>query len=333
MMHRLRPMAAEPRTRTPNGGNPSSWAEATAPDGTPIAWTADGPLARRREAIVLCNGIACSDAYWYGIAPRLARSRAVIRWDYRGHGRSGDPIDRSEIGPDAFVADLRTVLDAAGIDRAVLVGHSYGVQVVLEAYRLFPERVAALVAVAGASGRPLSRGRERDTRDALLAGVRRFAAGMPQVASKTWEAVWDSPSVHRLARVLGGTTAAAPPEVMRQYFAHVRDRDPELLLEMMEAMQQHRADDLLPTLDAPLLVLAGDRDGLTPLAVLRAMALSAPRGELAIRHGAAHTLPAEHPAWVAGEIDRFLRRHEGTTGVTAPDARNGSDVGSTRKAI
>ena len=326
-------MTAEPHTRVPNGGRPASWSQATATDQTTIAWTVAGPQTHAGDPVVLCNGIACSDAYWFGVAPRLARTRAVIRWDYRGHGRSGDPVDRSEIGAAAFTEDLRTVMDAAGIDRAVLVGHSYGVQVVLEAYRRYPQRVAALVAVAGAAGRPLSRGRERDAGDALLAAVRRFAAGMPQVASRTWEAVWDSPSVLRLARVLGGTTAAAPPEVMRQYFAHVRDRDPELLLEMMDAMQQHRADDLLPMLDAPLLVLAGDRDGLTPLSVLRAMALSAPNGELAIRHGAAHTLPAEHPAWVASEIDRFLRGHEGRTGIGIPDARNGPHVGPTREAI
>jgi pimeloyl-ACP methyl ester carboxylesterase len=255
---------------------------------------------------VLCNGIACSDAYWYGVAPRLAQTRPVVRWDYRGHGHSGDPIDRRLIDVGACVDDLEAVLDDAVIERAVLVGHSYGVQVALETYRRLPRRVAAIVAVAGAPGRPLARGRDRETSESLLTALQGFLSGTPNLARRTWDTVWDSPALYRLARLLGGTTVAAPVEVMQEYFRHVRDRDPELLLDMLRAMQGHRADDVVGDLGVPLLVLAGDRDRLTPLSLLRDMALTAPRGELAIRHGGGHTLPAEHPSWVTAEIVRFL---------------------------
>lgn len=254
---------------------------------------------------MLCNGIACSDAYWYGVAPRLAPTRPVVRWDYRGHGRSSDPVDRGRIDVGACTEDLEAVLDDAGIGQAVLVGHSYGVQVVLETYRRRPQRVAAIVAVAGAPGRPLARGQDRETGDSLLDALQSFITGTPNLAKRAWDTVWDSPALYRLARLLGGTTVAAPAEVMQQYFQHVRNRDPQLLLDMMRAMQRHRADDIVEDLRVPLLVLAGDRDRLTPLKLLRDMALTAPRGVLAVHHGGAHTLPAEHPSWVATEIARF----------------------------
>lgn len=294
-----------------------AWRTVAAPDGTDIAWLLEGPAGAL--PVVLCNGIACSDAYWFGVAPRLAADRPVLRWDYRGHGRSGDPVDTHRVDVRASAEDLEAVLDAAGVERGLLVGHSYGVQVALEAYRQVPERVAALVAVAGAPRLPpgdrplLTRGRAADTGDSLLQALQAFACSRPDLARRTWDTVWSSPAVHPLARLVGGTTLAAPPEVMQGYFTHVRDRDPQLLLDMIRAMQAHQADDVVERLDVPLLVLAGDRDRLTPLPVLRRLAFAAPRGELAIMHGGAHTLPAEHPGWVVEAITRFVGEQLETT--------------------
>lgn len=292
-------------------------------DGTAIAWTLD-PASAVTDAgvpVVLCNGIACSDAYWWGVAPLLARGRAVLRWDYRGHGRSGQPVDTGAIGVPDNARDLAVVVDAAGLDRVVLVGHSYGVQVALEGQRLLGDRVAALVAIAGAASRPLSRGGDGTTRESLLTGLQRFSGAAPRLANRTWDAVWDSTAVDRLARLLGGSSSAAPPDVMRAYYEHVRDRDMAVLLEMLQAMQRFDGDPLIAALPVPLLVLAGDRDGLTPLSVLRGMALAAPRGELAVRHGGAHTLPAEYPRWVAEETEHFLARAAAPS--TRADAASG----------
>ena len=274
-------------------------------DGTPIAWTIDGPPGA--DPVVLCNGIACSDAYWYAVAPALSRAHRVVRWDYRGHGRSGDPVDRSRTDVAASAADLLAVLDAAGLDRAVIVGHSYGVQVALELYGQAPDRVAALVAVAGAPPAP-GPTRTADTWEAVLLAVRAMLTTSPKTARRTWDRVWDSPGVYQVARLIGGTTTAAPMPVMRSYFTHVRERDPALLLDMLRGMQAYDAAPVIGQLAVPLLALAGDRDRLTPVEALRHLALTAPQGELAVRHGAAHTLPAEHPAWVSGEILRFLDR-------------------------
>lgn len=287
------------------------WHRVAGADGTSIAWTvgaaaSEGAGTPSDVPVVLCNGIACSDAYWYGVAPLLEQARPVVRWDYRGHGRSGPPVDATAVEVADNAADLARVVDAAGLPRTVLVGHSYGVQVALEGQRILGDRVAAVVAVAGAASRPLTRGGDTTTRETLLTGLQRFSDAAPALANRTWDAVWDSTVVDRLARVLGGSSSAAPPEVMRAYYDHVRRRDTTVLFAMLQAMQRYDGDAVVTDLPVPLLVLAGDRDGLTPLSVLRRMALAAPLGELAVRHGGAHTLPAEYPRWVASEIERFL---------------------------
>jgi len=256
---------------------------------------------------VLCNGIACSTSYWATLTGRLSGERPVVEWDYRGHGASGTPDDLGAATIDDVMADLDTVLRAADAAPAVLVGHSFGVQVTLEAARRWPERVAAIVAIAGSPGAPLPDRATRPTFGAL-AMVERLRAYAPDRAEEAWRAWWRSPLVHLAARAVGGTSATVPGDVMLSYYDHVATRDVGLLLAMMRAMQEHDASDILPTLDVPLLALAGDADRLTPLPVMTRLALDAPHGELAVHHGGTHTLPAEHPAWVLDQMRMLLAR-------------------------
>lgn len=278
-------------------------------DGSTIAWRRDGPAnGSTGTPVALCNGIACSTDYWTTIAADLATGRPVLQWDYRGHGRSDVPARPDATTVEDLVGDLVAVLGAAGTDRAVLVGHSFGVQVVLEAARRLPSTaVAAVVAVAGAPGAPLPRGTTRPVVGPLEL-IARAHDRRPERAGDVWRAWWRSPVPHMLARAIGGTSAAAPPAVMTSYYEHVSTRDVGVLLAMLRAMQDHDASDVVPQLQVPLLALAGDADRLTPLPVMASLALGAPDGELVVCHGGTHTLPAERPEWVVAQLEPLLER-------------------------
>lgn len=304
------PQPPEPTPAAGGRAAPTGWQTTAAADGTRLAWRVDGPASGldRGPAVVCCNGIACSDHYWTEVVPSLAAVRPVVRWDYRGHGRSGAPADRDLVGVDAVVDDLVAVLDAAEVDQAVLVGHSYGVQIALEGFRrLGRDRVAGLVAVAGTPGAPLQRfGMEPG---ALLFPVAAaVATTAPVTTARLWRRLWGSPAMPWIARAVRGTTAAAPRPVLNDYFTHVGGLDLDLMVRMFASMEAHSAVDVLDDLPVPLLAVAGDADGLTPVSVMRDLALAAPDGELVVVHGASHTLPAEHPRRLAAEIDAFVDR-------------------------
>jgi pimeloyl-ACP methyl ester carboxylesterase len=284
----------------------SGWHRLRSFDGTELAWRVDAPAAGdRRTPVVLCNGIACSDGYWTDVAPRLARHRPVLRWDYRGHGRSGAPEDPGEHHVSSVVADLGCLLDHLGWGPALLVGHSYGVQVVLEAAGEHPRRAAGIGLIAGAPGQPLTRPTGVDPQLLLFPVLGLLAGTAPGLVERAWQQLWRSPAVYWGARVLRGTSRETPRRVMRDYFDHVGGLDPLLLLDMFRSMQAHTAEHVLDTLDVPLLALAGDADGLTPLERMTRLAVRG-RGELVIFRGGSHTLPAERPAEVAGHLERLL---------------------------
>jgi pimeloyl-ACP methyl ester carboxylesterase len=125
----------------------------TSADGTLIeawhndAWHrgSDGPV------VLLCNGLGTNAYAW----PDLLRPDCdirVISWNHRGVGRSARPDDPERCGVDAMVEDAIAVMDAAGIESAIVAGWSIGVNTAFELAVRHPERVRGIFAVAGVPG-------------------------------------------------------------------------------------------------------------------------------------------------------------------------------------
>ena len=121
-------------------------------DGTRLrAWTNDPDCLIDGPTLVLCNGLGTSA--W--TAPALLHPDCgvrVVSWNHRGTGGSDRPVDRGHVGIDAFVEDALAVMDHAGVDRAVLMGWSMGVNTMFELALHHPDRVSGLFAVAGVPG-------------------------------------------------------------------------------------------------------------------------------------------------------------------------------------
>ncbi len=102
-------------------------------------------LGSGSPAVVFIHGWTCDLTFWRLNAPAIAAKHRVLLIDLPGHGRSDKPevsytLERFARGVDAVLRD-------AGVDRAVLVGHSMGGPVALKFYRLYPKKVVALVNV------------------------------------------------------------------------------------------------------------------------------------------------------------------------------------------
>jgi pimeloyl-ACP methyl ester carboxylesterase len=101
-----------------------------------------------RTTLVFVHGWTCDSSSWAGQVPALAKKYRVLTLDLPGHGRSGAPKD-GKFSMDLFARAVEAVRAEAGADKIVLVGHSMGAPVIRQYARLYPQRVAALVAVDG----------------------------------------------------------------------------------------------------------------------------------------------------------------------------------------
>lgn len=91
--------------------------------------------------LLLVHGLFGSGANWHGIAPRLAEARPVLAADLRNHGDSPHAADMTYA---ALAADLVALLDAEGIERAAVAGHSLGGKAAMWLALAHPQRVAGL---------------------------------------------------------------------------------------------------------------------------------------------------------------------------------------------
>lgn len=272
-------------------------------DGTRIAYR----VAGQGRPIVLANGLSTSDFFWRPLMERWTRTHRVITWDYKGHGES-DPA-QTDFGTriSSLADDMRRVMDETDTHEAVLLGFSMGCQVVLEAWRAYPERIAGLGLILGPAGRLF------DTALRPLAGptIQRLFKHVPPP--------WLPPVfgvAHRLAGMPGSMTMgrwmrlygrAAGNADLTRYVEHFGRLDPRTLARIALQGGEHDARDVLPTIDVPSLVVTGDKDIFAPPRTVGLPIHAAIPGSRLLRLGeGTHLSVVEHAGPIARSVSGLL---------------------------
>ncbi|MEE8422251.1 MAG: alpha/beta fold hydrolase [Dehalococcoidia bacterium] len=110
-------------------------------DGVSVYYAAHG----QGSPVLLSHGYGATSAMWEGQLGPLGGAHRIVTWDMRGHGETDSPDDQDAYTEDTAVEDMAAVLDAEGIDQAVVGGLSLGGYMSLGFYLKYPERVSALM--------------------------------------------------------------------------------------------------------------------------------------------------------------------------------------------
>jgi pimeloyl-ACP methyl ester carboxylesterase len=111
-------------------------------DGVAIQYESRG---RGEPVLVFVHCWCCDRTYWKNQLPRFAKKHKVVAIDLAGHGGSG--LNRKTWGPGTYADDVQAVVDKLKLDKMILIGHSMGGPVVVEAANRLAGRVQAIVAV------------------------------------------------------------------------------------------------------------------------------------------------------------------------------------------
>jgi pimeloyl-ACP methyl ester carboxylesterase len=257
---------------------------ARAADGTDIAWREVGA----GEPLLLISGQAVDSRAWDAVVPELSQCFRVITFDYRGIGDSAAGADDS-YSTRHFARDAVAVIDAAGVKRAHVYGHSMGGRVAQWIALDSAPRVASLVLGATTAGDARGASRSAQTSADLASGdpdrlARLFFRSGERRADGA--AFFDHRSTHRARRL---------------HFA---------------ASLSHDTWDRLADIAAPTLVIHGSADEMTPPGNAERMAAAIPRAQLVLIEGARHGYYLEEPEATRVVVD-FLRNHPAGDPVAA----------------
>jgi pimeloyl-ACP methyl ester carboxylesterase len=257
--------------------------------------------------MVLCDGLGCDGFAWKYLLPRLKAQHRVIRWHYRGHGRSTVPAERTRVGMAYTCDDLAAVLEATGVKEAVVFGHSMGAQVALEFHRGHPELVRGLVLVCGSYGNPLDTFHDDTLLKTAFPAIRSVVERFPSLSAKVINAITTSEIALQVALRFEVNGELLRRADLIPYFDHLGKMDPVVFVRTLDALAEHTAWDHLPSVNVPTLVIGGETDRFTPLWLSRRMADAIPGSEFMIVPQGSHTATLEQPELVWHRIERFLR--------------------------
>lgn len=240
---------------------------------------------RSAPVVVLVHGLGLAAESLADMARHLAVAHRVYAPDLPGFGESDHP--KRPLNMTGLADALERWCDRLSLDEVVLVGNSYGAQAVAElaagqAERGRERRTAAAVVLLGPTCDPDAR--------SLVAQVRRWRQNSRADAGS-------------------GNVAA----LVRPYLKAGIVR----IIRTARAATRHRIEKRIPAIDVPLLILAGDRDAISPLGWNRRLVALAPDGELRVVEGGGHSMHGTHPIELADHIAEFVRRRTRPDAVTA----------------
>jgi 3-oxoadipate enol-lactonase len=243
------------------------------------------------DPVILLNGAMANTTSWNLQTPSLlANDYKVILMDFVGQGQSDKP--RTKYRMAQHVDEVAAVLDAAGVEKAHVVGVSYGGEVALLCGINTPNRIRSLVVANSVSSVDRSiRGRADRW---LLAS--RFRSGRI-----LWQIVYpDLYSSGFLEKNWDFVAKTAPSFDLLDF---------EGLIEILKAFMELDITDQLGKIGAPTLVLTSDEDRTKPERYSEMMHEKIAGSEIKIIHGAGHLAMWEKPEEFNGAILDFLSRH------------------------
>jgi pimeloyl-ACP methyl ester carboxylesterase len=256
-------------------------------------------------ALLLLHGIAGSSRTWRDVIPRLTDRFTVIAPDLMGHGLSEKPVGDYSLG--SFASGIRDLLDVLGIDRATVVGQSFGGGVAMQLAYQHPELCNRLVLVdSGGLGREVS----WMLRFMTLPGSEYLMPVIfPRFVRDWGDTVFRVINGRgiRLSRIteMWSAYASLAESENRQAFARTIRAVIDPGGQSVSAM-----DRLYLASPMPTLIIWGDRDDIIPLSHAHAAHDAIPGSQLVVIEGAGHFPQIEEPEQFVSALVDFINATE-----------------------
>lgn len=238
--------------------------------------------------VLFAHAFPLNRTMWAPNVSALVERCRCVAADFRGFGESTASPPWTM---DRYADDLARLLDVLRIDRVVLVGCSMGGYVSFAFMRRHRARVRALVL---ADTKPDADSDEaREQRRRLIDLARR--EGPTAIANA------------QISRLIGRSTREKLPDTYDAVHRMIAQAPRDGIVGALEAMMARPdANDLLPTIDVPTLVVVGEEDEITPPDQARRMQQRIPGSALEVIAGAGHLANLERPAAFNHLLSEFL---------------------------
>ncbi len=254
-------------------------------------------------ALLLLHGLGCDHTTWLPVIDALSRRYTVIAPDLLGHGESDKP--RADYSVGGFANGMRDLLTVLGVDRATVVGHSFGGGVAMQFGYQFPERTERLVLVgSGGLGPEVSAAIRAITTTGFyqvmglltLPGVRQIGAAGLRALSRT--RIKEFRDFDEVAAIYESFEDPAARAAIRHVVRAVVDWQGQIVT---------MADRAYLTEAMPMCVIWGEDDRVIPVSHAARAAALAPAARIELIPDAGHFPHKDHPQLFVKTLNDFVK--------------------------
>ncbi len=253
--------------------------------GTKLAWEDSG----KGLPVVLLHPFPLSRSAWNEQRLKLSKHFRILTPDFRGFGDSD--LDAPAITMEDLADDVRVLLDELKLYRVILGGLSMGGYVSFAFYRKYPSRVRGLIL---ANTRPQADDEQgKQAREELASLAEQKGSG--------------AVGTHMIPRLFGESTFRLNPHVPIATWRKIDAARPESIAAASRGMAQRKdATSILPQINCPVLLIAGEQDPLIPLSIAEKMEKAIPDARLELLPEAGHLSNLEKPVEFTLLVKDFL---------------------------
>jgi pimeloyl-ACP methyl ester carboxylesterase len=267
-------------------------------------------LNSEKPMLLFNYGLVCSNHHWqYQIEFFDKRGYQILIHDYRGHFQSTGGHNLKKLTFQQLAHDVFKMCEFLGVSKAILLGHSMGVNVSLQIAKDYPGFVEGMILISGTF---------INVRDIMFdSNIMEFLAPVatlglekyPDVFKKLWAVSGANPIIREIIHSTGFNKKMVPREFIEIYLNRVSQLGADIFFQLFNEMTTQNIIGSLKNMNIPSLVIGGYRDNVIPNHLQRTLATLLPNSETYFIKNGSHVPQADFPGMINERIEIFLNKN------------------------
>jgi non-heme chloroperoxidase len=263
----------------------------------------------KKPILVFNYGLVCSNHHWKFQTDFFDnKGYQILVHDYRGHFQSTGAHDVKKITFSQMAKDVADMCDFLGIPKAILLGHSMGVNICLQMAKDFPNLVSGMVLISGTF---------INVKDVMFdTNLMEFIAPIaslglekyPAIFKKVWASGGMNPVVREIIHSTGFNRGKVSKEFIEIYLNRVGQLGADVFFQLFNEMTKQNITGSLERMLMPTLVIRGYHDNVIPNHLQRTLGSLLPNCETYFLKNGSHVPQADYPEMVNERIELFIQQ-------------------------
>jgi non-heme chloroperoxidase len=267
-------------------------------------------LDPEKPVLVFNYGLVCSNHHWkFQIDHFDKHDYQILIHDYRGHFQSSGNNQLEKITFKQIAQDIRGLCQFLKIEKAIMLGHSMGVNICLQLAKDYPELVSSMVLISGTFMPVKDIMFDTNIMEFLtplaLTGLEKY----PQFMKKVWSTGGMNPLIREIIHTTGFNRQMVSKEFIEIYLNRMGQLGVDMFFQLFKEMTVQNITSSLDQMKIPVLIMGGHNDNVIPNHLQRTLASLLPNSETYFLKTGSHVPQADFPELLNERIDLFIQQN------------------------